>query len=290
MPNVRLQSPGVRAYLDSVLRACTQGEVPLVSLVLFGSAARGTFAEDVSDVDLILVLRDDATPEQRRRVSEELTRLELLHRLRAPRTRPRRAIEAFLDRAGGNALSGFVCTRSDLLSGNVARALDLGPVEALLVDRIVFATIVTSAVTLWGEDLLPHVPLPPVRRVDVFKALFGFCGQVLLSAITFPVLPEATKYAMGALKRSLHSCYFCYHERTAALEVEADFFERHLRAGDTLAELLALRRDYRRSFSFVVRCIPTLVRLHWRTARDNAFPIQVLWPRGSVRRGPVPVR
>ena len=29
-----------------------------------------------------------------------------------------------------------------------------------------------------------------VRRFDVFKALFGFSSQVLLSVVTFPVLPD----------------------------------------------------------------------------------------------------
>ena len=125
---------------------------------------------------------------------------------------------------------------------------------------------------MWGEDLLPRVPVPPVRRLDVFKALFGFSSQVFLSAMTFPVLPDATKYAMGALKHSLHSCYFCYHGRTAALEEEVDFFRRRLGASQTLVDLLALRGEYRRSFAFVIGCLPALVRLHLRTARDNRFP------------------
>ena len=172
----------------------------------------------------------------------------------------------------GHGVSCFVCTRSDLISGEVARVLDLRPWEALFVDRIVFASIVASAITVWGEDLLPRVPVPSLRRLDVFKALFSFSGQVLLSAMTFPVLPDATKYAMGALKHSLHSCFFCYHQRTTTLEDEVTFFNRRLGASRTLVELLSLRRQYRRSFAFVVRCLPTLARLHLRTARDNRFP------------------
>jgi hypothetical protein len=159
-----------------------------------------------------------------------------------------------------------------VISGDVGRVLDLRPLETLLVDRIVFASIVASAVTVWGEDLLPRVAVPSIRRLDVFKALFGFFGQAVASAVTFPALPDATKYAMGTLKHSLHSCFFCYQARTAALEEEVDFFERRLGPSQTLVELLALRRTYRRSFAFVIRCLPTLVRLHVRTARDNRFP------------------
>jgi hypothetical protein len=241
----------------------------LVSLVLFGSTAKGSFSEDVSDVDLIIVLPDEATRENRRRLHEVVARLEAVHGFSLPAARSPGVFQARIERAVGHAFSCFVCTRGDLLSGDVARVLELRRLEAPFVDRIVFANIVASAVTVWGEDLLPRVPVPPVRRLDVFKALFAFSSQVVLSVMTFPVLPDATKYAMGALKHSLHSCYFCYHGRTAALEEEVDFFQRRLGATRTLVELLALRRQYRRSFAFVIRCLPTLARLHLRTARDN---------------------
>ena len=108
-------------------------------------------------------------------------------------------------------------------------------------------------------------------RFDVFKAFFGLCGQALLSAAVFPVLPGATKYAMGVLKRSLHNCFFCYHGRPTALEEEVEFFQR-LGPNRTLAQLLDLRRVYTPSFTFVLRCLLTLVWLHLRTAVDNAFP------------------
>ena len=106
--------------------------------------------------------------------------------------------------------------------------------------------------------------MPSVRRLDVFKALFGFSSQLFLSAITFPILPDATKYAMGVLKHSLHSCFFCYHQRTTTLEDEVAFFNRRLGASRALVELLSLRRRYRRSFSFVIPFQPTHPRLHQR--------------------------
>jgi hypothetical protein len=137
-------------------------------------------------------------------------------------------------------MSCFVCTRGDLLSGDVARVLDLGPLEAPFVDRIIFASIVASAVTVWGEDLLPRVPVPSVRRFDILKAMFALSSQVVLSAATFPALPDATKYAMGALKHSLHSCFFCYHRRTATTDEEIDFFQRRL-GQSSVGDLLTLR-------------------------------------------------
>lgn len=264
--------PSVRLYLENVIRACEDAGLVLVSVVLFGSAATGGFSETVSDVDMILVVPDMTGREDRNRLRDLAEGVEALHGFRKDCDRPRGSLEAFVEKVTANVRSFFICTRSDMLSGRVARILDLQPSQALFVDRVVIPSIVTSAVTVWGEDLLSQIPMPPIRRFDVLKAFHGFFCQALLSVTVFPILPNATKYAMGTLKRSLHNCYFCYHGRRASLEEEVNFFQRRLGASWTLARLLTLRGDYRRSFSFVAGCLPTLMRLHWRTAFDNRFP------------------
>jgi predicted nucleotidyltransferase len=261
----------VQPYLDAVAQLHPCGVISLVSVILFGSAASGAFSE-TSDVDLIIVLPDEATPEERRRLRGVVAELEVTHGLRLPASRPKNLLEVFAEHAGGDADSCFFCTRSELISGDIARVFGLRPAEEMFVDRIVFASVIVSAKTVWGEELLHLVPLPSLRRLDVFKALFGLAGLVLLSAAAFPVLADATRYAVGALKHSLHSCYFCYHLKTAPLNEEVEFFNSHLGRSRTLLELLNQRQEYHRSFTFVLRCVPILFQLHLRTVWDNRFP------------------
>jgi predicted nucleotidyltransferase len=268
--------PRVQAYLEELVRTCGGSGRALVSIVLFGSSATGGFSATASDVDLILIVSDGTSEEDRRRLREAAERIEALHGLRENHAHPQGSLKAFVEKVTANVRSFFICTRSDLLSGRVERILDLRPSQALFVDRVVIPSIVTSAVTVWGEDLLSQIPMLPIRRFDVFKAFFGFSCQALLSAAVFPLLPGATKYAMGTLKRSVHNCYFCYHGRRASLEEEVNFFQRQLGSFSTLVHLLALRGEYRRSFDFVIRCVPTLVRLHLRTVLDNRFPREIL--------------
>jgi hypothetical protein len=180
-------------------------------------------------------------------------------------------LKARIDRAAGHLFPCPVCTRADLLSGDIGRVLGLKWWEAALVDRIVLATIVASATTVWGEDLVPRVCAPPVRRIDVYKAMIAFCAQIVLSLQVFPLLPDATRYAMGALKHSLHSCFFCYHAHGAQVDEEVAFFERRLGPQRALRDLMALRRAYRPSLAFVLRCASAIPRLHLATARDNRF-------------------
>jgi predicted nucleotidyltransferase len=276
----------VQQYLDAVAQLHSSGVSSLVSVILFGSAASGGFSES-SDVDLIIVLPDEATPEHRRRLRGVVADLEITHGLRLPSSHRKNPLEVFAEHAGGDAHSCFFCTRGDLMSGDVARVFGLRAAEKLFIDRIVLASVIVSAKTVWGEELLPLIPLPPLRRLDVFKALFGLAGLILLSAAAFPVLSDATRYGMGALKHSLHSCYFCYHLKTDPLNEEIEFFNSRLGRSRTLLELLNQRRKYHRSFAFVLRCVPVLFRLHLRTAWDNRFPLAVA--RGDTRlRTPPP--
>jgi hypothetical protein len=201
-----------------------------------------------------------------------VTGLEIAHGLRLPESRRKNSLEKFAEHAGGHGHSCFFCTRSDLISGDVARVFSLRAAEEVFLERMFFASVIVSAITIWGEDLLALVPLAPLRRLDVLKAFYRLTGMVMFSAAAYPLLPDATQYAMGALKHSLHSCYFCSHLRNAPLAEEVAFFNARRGEGGTLADLLNQRQQYHPSFSFVVRCVPTLFRLYLQTARENRFP------------------
>jgi predicted nucleotidyltransferase len=276
--------PSVQIYLDAIVRASLEETCTLASILLFGSCVTGGYSGSVSDVDLILVLADDASPEQRSRLRQQVERLETVHGFRhAAAAHPQNALESLLQKVTATVRSFFICTRSDFLRVDVVRIFDIAPAQAVFVDRIVLASIIGSGMTVWGEDLLPQsaAALPPIRRLDVFKVFFYISNQVLLSAAMFLWVGSATKYAMDALKHSVHSCYFCYHLYPAPLIEEVAFFTGQTGPDQTLSQLLWLRREYRRSFAFVLRCLPTIARLHLRTIRDNRFPRHIANPTAT---------
>ena len=112
-------------------------------------------------------------------------------------------------------------------------------------DRIAIPSIVSSGITVWGEDLLARVALLPIRRLDLAKAFFGLFNPVLFTAMVYPLLPGATKYAMDGLKRPVHSCHFRYKLRPAPLAEEVAFFEQRHGPSAALTRLLSLRTEYR---------------------------------------------
>jgi predicted nucleotidyltransferase len=119
----------VQTYLEALVQTCARDQAPLVSLVLFGSAAKSGFSEDVSDVDVIIVVPDDVSVAKRHQLGEDVARLEALYGLRSATTHSPGGLRARIERAMGHGFSSFVCTRGDVISGEVARVLDLRPLE-----------------------------------------------------------------------------------------------------------------------------------------------------------------
>jgi predicted nucleotidyltransferase len=264
----------IEPYISSIVQACSDPDSGIVSAVLFGSASTGSYSSSVSDVDLLIVLKDRATAQDRCRVRDTISELEDRSGLGKQYLHRRGAFNAIADRVTLNDRSFFVCTRGDLLSGDPARILDITALQALFVDRVAIPSILAPGITIWGENLLPLVPLPPIRRLDVAKAFFSLFNQALIPVVGYPVLSDATRYAMDTLKRSIHNCYFVYHSHTARLAEEAAFFQQRIGANacPTLAQLMRLRTAYQPSYGFVLHCLPAIVRLHWITAWQNPFP------------------
>ncbi len=83
MPHGAQLPARVQRYIEALVETSAQARTPLVSVVLFGSAAKGGFSGGVSDVDLIIVVPDDASPGTRDLLREAVIRLETSHGLRS---------------------------------------------------------------------------------------------------------------------------------------------------------------------------------------------------------------
>jgi hypothetical protein len=283
----------IDAYVTDIVRVASGSRGSLVSVILFGSASTGGYADGLSDLDLLLILTDDTDPAEKERIGRAVRGLEALHRFTKPQQGKGGALgamQSIANRVTANARTFFICTKADLLSGDSGQVLDLPKIQAVFIDRIAVPSILSSGVTLWGENLLPQVRLPPIRRIDVGKSFFGLFNQLVFVIAAYSLLPGATRYALDILKRSVHSCYFCHHGRSAAISVEVGYFERRYGEDPALQRLLSLRREYRRSFPFVLHSLRAIVRLHFRTARDVEFPLEVQVDKGDASwRGVAPV-
>lgn len=266
----------IRDYLDALFELADQKSCEIVSIMIFGSAAKGGFSP-VSDVDLLIVLADEVPWNEKVRLKHELGALEFEHKLRERPKSNKESILTVVDRVAAQFKSQFVCYKRDFISGNSAAVFGINRVlESLFLStRIAFANDVISAKTVWGEDLLSQVRVPLLTKAHLVK---NFVGLLLFNACAmgvFPVLPNATKYSMSALKWMLHTCHFCVTLKSSTVQEAVAFFQQEIEGDATLPELLSLRSHYRRSWRFVKGCCGTIVRLYCVTVREAAFPISI---------------
>ncbi len=126
--------PSIAAYLADIIAECGGAGRPLVSLILFGSAATGGYVSATSDVDLLLVLNDHTDAASCGQVRDRVTAL--AQRRGVAKRRSARigivthALATFADRVTANVRTFFVCTRADLPSGTPGRIPGLAPRES----------------------------------------------------------------------------------------------------------------------------------------------------------------
>jgi predicted nucleotidyltransferase len=266
----------VRDYIDELLKIANERSPDIVSISVFGSVAKGGFSPSVSDVDLIVALADEVPQKTKGLISSNLAALELKHRLREYPKSKTEIVYSQIDRMAGQFKSHFVCYERELLSGNSAAVFGWHPLaESFFSTRIGFANIITSAKTIWGKDLLNQVHIPPIRKWHLTNNCLSFLTLNAIAFLTFPILPNATKYSMSVLKWMLHNCHFCYTLKAATIEEGVEFFRTKLENNRALVELLSLRREYQPSLKFVKECFRMLVHLYVVTVRENKFPIKI---------------
>jgi len=264
-------------YLSDVIQLADARHPAIVSILIFGSVAKGGFLQSISDVDLIVVLADEAPQHMKRVISYDLAALELKHGLRKQSNSKLERLYTTVDRMASQFKSYFVCYKRDLLSGNTAAVFDVNPlIESLVLSvEIGFASIVKSSAVIWGEDFRHQIRIPALTKAHLVKNCAAFVSLNACALLVYPFLPNATTYSMSALKWMLHTCYFCYALESASIEHEIDFFSTKLGEHKLFSELLSLRREPRPSFAFIKRCFGTLIQLYFSTAREIEFPITV---------------
>jgi predicted nucleotidyltransferase len=264
-------------YLNDVIQLADERYPAIVSILIFGSVAKGGFLQSISDVDLIVVLADEAPQHLKTIISDDLAALELKHGLRKQSKSTFEKLYRAVDRMASQFKSYFVCYRRDLLSGKAAAVFDVNPlIESLILStHIGFAGIVKSSKVIWGEDFRHQIDIPALTKAHLVKNCAAFLLLNAFALLGYPFLPNATAYSMSALKWMVHSCYFCYALESVTLEDEINFFRTKLIEHKPFSELLSLRRENRPSFAFIMRCFGILFQLHFLTARENEFPITV---------------
>lgn len=264
-------------YLQEIINIAKENEIDLESIVVFGSVAKGGYQEDISDVDTIVVLSDEATKKQKRFLNKRLKELEFEFGFRKKNKSPIDFIYRIAERITGMFISHFECFKTDFLNGDFVKVFNVNPVLATIIapQKIVWASVVTSSITVWGNDLLEDVKIRKITKFELRKSRFMNSFLCFAAMLTYPFHINATKFAMESLKWTIQSTYFCYTKKSSATDIVIEYFKEDEEFQSILEEMIELRKTYRKSFSFIYRSLVGLRKIHKKALKTISFPIEL---------------
>ncbi|MHA1208457.1 MAG: nucleotidyltransferase domain-containing protein [Candidatus Freyarchaeota archaeon] len=263
-PNLEFLPLSVRRYLDRVFSLLSALlEKDLVALYVFGSVVGGECC-DTSDLDLLIVL-DDGTPSQLiRYVDGLLESLEAEYELvSADRSLVGRVLRA-IERSTGMFVSHFLCRRSDLLRGRFSKVFSTNLLMSKLLApaSIVFGSVLSRKVKVYGEDILGGVTIPKPSRLTLLKSLAMNLLLSLFSLLLYPLTPRANRYEMEAAKWSILASYYFLKKTNPGLNEALKFFA-ELGLPKTYCErLLQLRMRYENDVRFGLSTPCYVLKIH----------------------------
>lgn len=270
-------TPKARNYIGEAIGLILKNKIDLLSLIIFGSAVKGEYQPDLSDVDTIFVISDKTSKEDKIRINKELDELEYKHSFRKKNGSVVDAVYKRAEDITGMYISHFVCYRKEFLSAKFSKVFNVNLLlcKIFAPTDVVWASVIKSATTLWGENLLEKVSLSYVTKNQIRKSRMMNLALCVSAFLSYIIHPDATKYAMESVKWSLQTCYFGYTLEPVTTKKAILFFENEGYKNTTLNELLELRNKYRKSFRFIRGSFKVIRDLHNKTIRENTFPKKI---------------
>lgn len=239
----------------------------LVSVVLFGGVAEEYFAEDVSDVDLIVILADTCSKEDIKKARTTMKNIEIKYNFsRQSGGIINRLLQLFNEHIG-IFTSHFVCKKSAFENGNFNKMfLQIKPffliADLIVPKRIVLTNVSGSGRVIYGDDLLQQMKISKCGIIELIK---DYVMNFVLSLVAIGVYPfsnAATKYSLGAMKWSFINCKTYLHGQSTNLEEAREYFMQNKIIGNFLREMFQLRENYKNDMYFVVTAPLRITYIH----------------------------
>lgn len=214
---------GGEAFLQELSNGLSEDSVQ--SVILFGSVVFGETTEN-SDIDLLIVLGDDASDSYVGEVCELCSKLAERHL--EVSSYEADVLGPVVDRQTGMFRSGFATKEKNVEAGDFPSIFNTNRVALLLAPwRTVLAGVFEKAVTIYGPDVEPawHQLVHPTRRPIRELVRSWLMTLVLSTSQLFYVLvsKRATLYSLESYKWATYTC--AYHVTGSSARSLSDAIE-----------------------------------------------------------------
>lgn len=250
-------------YLNSVSEKLEEVEDRIASVILFGSYARGD-STNVSDVDILVVFKDNAPDSVVSEVDKILTELENRYDYTE---RPEGFLENLiysLKRKTGMFVSHFICKESDLKNRDFPEIFSTEKFFSKLIAPadLVLNNLSQDGIALYGKPISQNLNRP-ISTGSMIKSLFMNLLTALGSAIIAPFYKKTMEISTEAVKWSLLAAHQFITRRSVGVEESIKFLKKHdIYSSETLEEFKSLREQLRENPLFIFKVPVLVIKIH----------------------------
>jgi predicted nucleotidyltransferase len=220
-------NPKTQQYIHDVIKLLNHhsGIGAISSIILFGSQARDSGTE-VSDCDLLIVVKDQTQSKTIQHLRRALLRLEIKYNFLDYRSTLLSSILFGIQRTTGMFVSHFITKRTYFRQAlfykifNVNRAV----CKLLAPDKLVLLSVVDNSTVIYGDDIRSAVNDELEGLTLTFSLIKSLLMNLAISIFSLALIPfkklTPIKYSLEAIKWSLKSVhYYLFHTSRRLEEV-----------------------------------------------------------------------
>ncbi len=266
------ESKRTSEYLSSVDEKLEEVEEKIVSVILFGSYARGDNTE-MSDVDLLIVFKDNVPDRLLSEMDEILTEMEKRYNYAE---KPNGFLEKLiysLKRKTGMFVSHFICKEEDLRRKDFSKIFSTEKFLSSVIapSDLVLNNMEQDGIALYGKPMTRNLK-QPIEVGSMIKSLFMNSLTAIGSAIIAPFYKKTTELSTEAVKWSLLSIHQFLTQRSGGVNEAISFLKRKgIYTSETLEEFKSLRNHLRENPLFIFKVPPLIIKLHLEAIKHRGL-------------------
>lgn len=259
-------------YLSTVDKKLEKIEEKIASVILFGSFARGDNTQ-ISDVDLLIVFKDNAPNTLISGMDKTLTKIENKYDyIEQPEGLLEKLIYS-LKRKTGMFVSHFVCKEEDIRKRNFSKMFSTEKFFSSLIAPadLVLNNMGEDGIALYGKPLNKSLK-KSIKIGSMVKSLFMNLLTALGSAVISPFYKKTTELSTEAVKWSLLATHQFLTQQSGGVNEAIKFLKKHdIYTSETLEEFKSLRNRLRENPLFIFKVLPLIIKMHFEAIKHRGI-------------------
>ena len=271
-------------YINSVLKVIKhEYNDDILAIGVFGSISRGT-ADEFSDVDLLIIYKDEVPIEKRNIIYGKLLYLENIYDFRKSRNSFHDAFLYALMQTTGTFKSIFFTTRQAWITQNFIKIFQVNFIARLFVHQTsILSTVLHDLKWIWINKILNYDHTFFIKKENVhviintemIRAFIVTLSLSLGALFITPLFKESTKFSVEAMKWSLLSLSYkkwsnlpqLSKNKISLSDISNQLIKRHSGLYKAILPYFALRKHYFRCAKLNLLAPFLIFYLFWKLSK-----------------------